>query len=488
MDSRIQAFLSGVLACLMTVGAAATAKVGALSPVKSSAPLALTVPDRNCPQLVRPFDVSGNVEKIALELAQEEIANTIQKHDKKGWLRGIPLPFQKSSPPPSNVTEPTGAVQDPAPQTSSAPAGVGNAMTQAAEVAQSAQVLNTIASHVPGGTLATAAIQLFGHLPKSASTGSALATVPGQAVPTQSGAPQQSDISNDLRRMIKQLDWLPMAAEVEYGRRDHERALDDILDRDSKEGRKLYPIADALLKDILSKVDEPVGYNFQLFILKTDDHNAIARPGGFVYLDAGLIKNPKLRPKAQFALAHEVGHVLQRHETLELQGLIVDSFAFKKELLEAINSMKGNPSTVLAKVKLEKHQYVRYHLDQELQADSCSARLLGRVYDDAPALARSLQAFIEDLPPEGAIAPGVGVASADTTATPANKTVIEVQKVTSVTEEIVNEPVNSHPSSGERRANLTAMYTELQGEIATRLAAGGPGAHEKGPGAVHHEP
>jgi predicted Zn-dependent protease len=268
-----------------------------------------------------------------------------------------------------------------------------------------------------------------------------------------------------------------MAAEVAYGRRDHENELNDILSRDSKEGKKLYPIADAMLHDILVNVKEPTGYDFNLFILKTDDHNAIARPGGFVYLDAGLIKDPKLRPKAEFALAHEVAHVLQRHETLELQGLIVDSFAFRKDIAEAIAKMKNDPSSVLTRIRLDKNQYVRYHLDQELQADSCSARLLGRVYDDPLPLAKSLGAFLEDLPTDNAVtttlaATTTGVTGATSVgAAPANQTLVAIQNTTAVTEQIVNEPARSHPSSLERRQNLTAVYQEVKSEIETRRLA-----------------
>jgi predicted Zn-dependent protease len=75
------------------------------------------------------------------------------------------------------------------------------------------------------------------------------------------------------------------------------------------------------------------------------EFNAMARPGGFLYVDQGLLSDSKAKLKARFALAHEVAHVLQRHETKELQGLIVDSFTAKDEMQKAILNAKKDPDT-----------------------------------------------------------------------------------------------------------------------------------------------
>lgn len=60
-----------------------------------------------------------------------------------------------------------------------------------------------------------------------------------------------------------------MTAEVMYGERSHKEET-NILARDHKLGKKYYPIADKMLGEILSKVDQKHEYGFKLFILKND--------------------------------------------------------------------------------------------------------------------------------------------------------------------------------------------------------------------------
>jgi Zn-dependent protease with chaperone function len=437
----------GIAALAIACTAAEPKTVPASNPPVAES-LALTVPDRGCPNLVRPFDISGNVEKLGALFAQDKLDETIQKHDSTGKFQTFKniLHIGKQA----KAADAQGTSADSSGADGAAPAG-----------APDSAPANSKSSHSVFGSI-TAAIKNT----VNPSAGSAAAAGTGGG-----------DISADMRRQIKQMDWLPMAAEVEYGRRNHQQELDDILGRETKEGKKLYPIADAMLQRALDKVGEPTEYNFQLFILKTDDHNAIARPGGFVYVDAGLIKDPTLRPKAEFALAHEIAHVLQRHETLELQGVIVDSFAFRKDLLDAVSKMRDNPSSVLERIKLDKNQYVRYRIDQELQADSCATRLLGRVYGNSADLANSLRAFLADLPPDTVAAVSSAPSSTPATSTKVSAVIAESQSSARVTEEIVNEPANSHPSSSERRKNLTAMYAEVESEIASRDPAAGAKAH-----------
>ncbi len=317
------------------------------------------------------------------------------------------------------------------------------------------------------------------------------------------------DVPPEMRLEAKRMNWMPMQTEVMYGERAHAQET-NILERESKLGKKHYPVADAMLAQILAKVEEEHEYQFQLFILKNSTRNAIARPGGFLYLDQGLIDNAKSHAKARFALAHEVGHVLQRHETRELQGMIVDSYNSKDEMQKAITNVKNDPGAVLANVKVGKEIYARHHSDQELQADSCSARLLSRVHTKPKELAKDLDAFIKDLPPMdgaagasnaaapvNAAAPGTAAAPVNpaapaitapvnpaapaTTASPAapataapappaktskkgSKAAKEAEVATELAaaaHEIVASPAARHPNTAERVANLDAIYKEL---------------------------
>ncbi|NJO13093.1 MAG: M48 family metalloprotease [Gammaproteobacteria bacterium] len=275
--------------------------------------------------------------------------------------------------------------------------------------------------------------------------------------------PDAEPLSDEARLDAKRMNWLPMRTEVLYGERAH-AAETNLLERDSKLGGKHYPAADALLAKLLAQVTGQHDYSFQLFILKNASRNAVARPGGFLYLDQGLIDDPIQLPKAHFALAHEIAHVLQRHETRELQGMIVDSFSTRDEMQKAIANVRTDPAAVLANVKVGKDIYARHHADQELQADSCAARLLARVYNEPRELAHALDAFLKDLPaPEAQSAPA---AAPNSSAPPMDsKTATQAAELAALTHEIVASPAARHPTTQERTDNLKAIYAEINAGI-----------------------
>lgn len=280
-----------------------------------------------------------------------------------------------------------------------------------------------------------------------------LKAVPGQLSRLLGGGGSQAAASSDklgesAKLAAKQLNWLPMNAEVMYAERQHQSRQDELLARDSKQGRKYYPAADKMLSDILASIHEPYDYQFKLFIVKSDNHNALALPGGYLYLDKGLLSTPQMQKKAYFALAHEISHVLQRHETKEMQSLVVDSFSVKSDLLTVMKNAQGNPKAVVDRVKLEKGQFTRHHVDQELQADSCAVKMLSRVYPDRQLLAESINAFISDLP---------ATQGASASKAASNQTVAMAGDV----EDIVKSPAMRHPNTQERKANLQAIYQEV---------------------------
>lgn len=266
---------------------------------------------------------------------------------------------------------------------------------------------------------------------------------------TGAGAVAGGQMEASTKLAAKQLNWLPMSAEVAFGEKAHSQET-ALLERDSRAGKRFYPIADAMLSEILAAVEEPHAYSFKLFILKNSTHNAVARPGGFLYLDQGLVEDPSHKPKAYFALAHEVAHVLQRHETKEMQSMVVDSFTVKDDLIKTISNVRSNPNSILAHVKVEKNRFIQHHSDQELQSDSCAARLLGRALPDQKALAVSLNAFLDNLSkPE--VKPGLPPPKSD------------VDKLAQSVHEIVDSPLKRHPNNEERQKNLRAIYAEISG-------------------------
>jgi hypothetical protein len=252
-------------------------------------------------------------------------------------------------------------------------------------------------------------------------------------------------ISRETREQAARMNWLPMSVERKYGRYLHGQAVEngDLVDRDSANGRKLYPVADALLSKVLKGVKEPHPYTFEVHIRKESTDNAQALPGGIVYLDAGLVKNRKRQAYASFALAHEIGHVLQRHETRIAQARIIDTLSLTASVKDLVNVVRdpGNLSEEVLAAAAGGHKSFRRHYEaQELQADACSVRILDTVVDSDEALVLAIKSFLDALPPDD---PAAG-------SRPAGSAFEELI-------ETVNNPIDRHPSTKDRTENLQVM-------------------------------
>lgn len=248
-----------------------------------------------------------------------------------------------------------------------------------------------------------------------------------------------------VRLAARQMNWLPMAAEKAYGDYLFEQET-DILPPDSKLGKKAYPTARKILEDVLSGIPETSEYQFQIHVLKQAGSNAKATPGGHIYVDQGLVTSPALRGKAYFAVAHEISHVLQRHETRALQGQVIDAVSLVSNLpglLSTMNASRSDPRAIIGILSAGKEMLSRYHADQEIQADACAVRLLTDIFPDKHQLSASITQFISTLP--------------KATTEQAGKKPDDW----SVLSEFVSRPIDRHPNTAERIAHLDEVQFEI---------------------------
>lgn len=97
--------------------------------------------------------------------------------------------------------------------------------------------------------------------------------------------------------------------EIEIGREMHEKLM---ASEAVYEDEKLHAYVNEIGQKLASNADRPeLSYTFT--IIDSPDINAFALPGGYIYINRGLIAY--LQSEAQLAavLAHEIGHVTARH-------------------------------------------------------------------------------------------------------------------------------------------------------------------------------
>lgn len=116
-------------------------------------------------------------------------------------------------------------------------------------------------------------------------------------------------------------------------RRDHKISQDPYLNQRVKEvGKKVAAVCDR--QDL----------EYQFFVAEDEELNAFSLPGGFVYVNTGLLEKANDEELAA-VMAHEIGHVVARHVVKQLQMAlgfdIVMSIAFNKsnavQVFQAVN-------------------------------------------------------------------------------------------------------------------------------------------------------
>src|SRR6202521_2926448 len=74
------------------------------------------------------------------------------------------------------------------------------------------------------------------------------------------------------------------------------------------------------LGDSIAKTTSRADLDWHFYVVNTRQVNAFALPGGYVYVNRGLIESTKKLDELTGTLGHEIGHVIQRHSVKQMQN------------------------------------------------------------------------------------------------------------------------------------------------------------------------
>ena len=153
----------------------------------------------------------------------------------------------------------------------------------------------------------------------------------------------------------------------------------------------LDEIGGKLIKKVRNKQRQ---FNFNVIL--TNDINAFALPGGFIFITFALLdKINHSKDEIAFVLAHEIVHVVLKHP---INRIVAD---YSTQIISNI-VVKGGALGVLAKQALASMLKNCYSQDNELEADHYAVRMMyGAGFDPQSAktlLARLKQSSPEDYP------------------------------------------------------------------------------------------
>lgn len=174
--------------------------------------------------------------------------------------------------------------------------------------------------------------------------------------------------------------------EVEMGRkisRQLEKQLKVLEDQTAQDrvnriGQKLAEVCDR--KELL--------YYFRVLDLK--EVNAISLPGGYVYVNRGLLEKVGSDEELAGVLAHEIGHIAARHAMKRLQA------SMGYGLLQALAVGTGTSREAIRGAQVAFTQiFLAYSRGDELQADRLAVKTMQRAGYDPYAMARFLEKLKE---------------------------------------------------------------------------------------------
>ncbi len=111
-------------------------------------------------------------------------------------------------------------------------------------------------------------------------------------------------------------------------------------------------------------------YNIQVTIVCDSTPNAFALPGGGIVVNEGLLKEIKTEEGMAFVLAHEMGHLVQRHHMRSL------GMGFLQMVLSWVFPM----DTVAVWGLFERLFTSAYSRDQEASADLYALKIIKKIY------------------------------------------------------------------------------------------------------------
>ena len=128
----------------------------------------------------------------------------------------------------------------------------------------------------------------------------------------------------------KELILISTDGEVTLGQEFHAQVLSQYkLSQDEAKVSRLRRIGEKI-----AQVSDRQDYEYQFFLVQSDELNAFTIPGGRVYFFSGLFDKLKTDDQIASVLAHEIGHCAAKHTIKKFQGSLgynlISSIAFSR--------------------------------------------------------------------------------------------------------------------------------------------------------------
>ena len=130
--------------------------------------------------------------------------------------------------------------------------------------------------------------------------------------------------------------------------------------------------------------------DFEFFVVKDQTLNAFAMPGGFIGVHTGLIVSSQSESELASVLAHEIGHVVQRHIARQIGQQAQTTLPLLAAMMIAILAMRSNAqigqAAIIGAQAASIQLQLNYSREFEREADRIGLQTLGSSGFDVHAM------------------------------------------------------------------------------------------------------
>ena len=174
------------------------------------------------------------------------------------------------------------------------------------------------------------------------------------------------------------------AEEIEIGKEAHKQILQQYRVYNNKNLQNYVNFIGQKLAEKCSRPD--LDYSF--LVLDSEEVNAFALPGGYIYITRGLMAYLKSEAELAAVLGHEIGHVAARHASRQESASKVADFTTKlAAILGALYVPGLDPNISSDLLGIGSNALLQgYGRDHELESDELGAEYLAKTGYDTQAL------------------------------------------------------------------------------------------------------
>lgn len=177
--------------------------------------------------------------------------------------------------------------------------------------------------------------------------------------------------------------------EVEIGREINQQLLNRRYRLSSNQQAQRY-VENVGQRLVQASDNRDIPYTFQ--VVASDEINAFAVPGGFIYVTEGLLEEADNEAQLASVLAHEISHINQRHGIKALK---------RQVLAQGIADIAGVDTSTLAQIGYQVAVELPRSRDFEYAADEGGLRILDQAGYPPSAFVNFLQQLMDaSVPPE----------------------------------------------------------------------------------------